>query len=560
MNFKKNSLFFLSLLSNSVSIIAQQTATNQLFEKPQEKVILSTDRTTYFTGESVFYKANIFLLNNIDTSLSNVLYIEIYDKELRPVIQKKVQIISGSSDGIIDIPSHLITGNYYIRAYTQYLRNFSKNLFYTNQLTIINPELPAKDMIETVKIYSHNEMAVGNIDIQPSKTSYSKNSLIAINLKGEENTNVSLSIVKKGANENGVTGINSRISSITKTDTSTIFYPEIRSVSISGKVVDKNTEKPLNNILVYASIIDSNKQLHITRTKVDGSFIFSLPHLNEDHEVYITAQKQTDKETAILVNRDFEPNFLLPKYIPEKINADKISIINEMYANHQISNSYKNDLEIKQSYLNPLPEPFNEKSSITILKDYIAIPTLTEIFKEITPYTTIKIKNSVPQIHVFNSINKADYPEPLVLLDNIPFQDHSKLLALPPSRIYSIEVIAQPFIYGEQVLFGVVNIKSVNGNFGGLDLPTDIAMVNYITYTPKTTVSYEHIIKNTTSKSHNADFRNTLYWNPNISLTNGRATVQFYASDYASDYEIIIRGLNNKGELIYKTKTIQVSQ
>jgi hypothetical protein len=37
---------------------------------------------------------------------------------------------------------------------------------------------------------------------------------------------------------------------------------------------------------------------------------------------------------------------------------------------------------------------------------------------------------------------------------------------------------------------------------------------------------------------------------------HGNTTIQFYASDY----EIIIRGLNNKGELIYKTKTIQVSQ
>lgn len=85
-------------------------------------------------------------------------------------------------------------------------------------------------------------------------------------------------------------------------------------------------------------------------------------------------------------------------------------------------------------------------------------------------------------------------------------------------------------------------------------------MVNYITYSQKTIVSYDDLIKNTNSKSHNPDFRNTLYWNPNISLAQGLKTIQFYASDYASDYEIIISGVNNKGELIYKTKTIQVSQ
>ncbi|MEO6902472.1 MAG: hypothetical protein ABI315_04875 [Bacteroidia bacterium] len=551
---KKTILIVVCVLSSYKLIVAQQPFIRQLFEKPLEKVILSTDRTIYFIGESIFYKANIFLTTNIDSSLSNVLYLEIYDKDLNPVIQKKEQISNGSSYGVIDIPPHLITGNYYIRAYTQYLRNFSKNLFYTNQLTIINSELPAKDIIETVKV-SPTETNIENVEILPSKTTYSKNSLITIDLKGENNVNISVSVVKKGAYETSVTRINNLNPSRSKID-STIFYPEIRSVSISGKVIDKSTGKPLDQILVYASIIDSNKQFHITRTKEDGSFIFSLPNLNENHEVYISAQKQKDKEISILVNRDFDTDYLLPNYISEKISTDKIVLINEMYANHQITNSYKNDIEIKQSYMNPIPEPFSEKSKITLLKDYIALPTLTEIFKEITSYTTIKDNNGKPEIHVFNSKDKTDYPQPLVLLDNIPFQDHSKLLALPPSRIYSIEVVAQPFIYGEQMLFGVVNIKTVNGNFGGLDLPTDIAMVNYITYSQKTIVSYDDLIKNTNSKSHNPDFRNTLYWNPNISLAQGLKTIQFYASDY----EIIISGLNNKGELIYKTKTIQVSQ
>ena len=43
-------------------------------------------------------------------------------------------------------------------------------------------------------------------------------------------------------------------------------------------------------------------------------------------------------------------------------------------------------------------------------------------------------------------------------------------------------------------------------------------------------------------KSHTPDFRTTLYWNPAVKATNGRATVECYLNDAASEPRIEIEG------------------
>ena len=66
-------------------------------------------------------------------------------------------------------------------------------------------------------------------------------------------------------------------------------------------------------------------------------------------------------------------------------------------------------------------------------------------------------------------------------------------------------------------------------------------------YTPK----YE-------TKSSLTDFepmRATLYWNPSLELTDGKADFEFYTSDSDAPYTVIVEGLTNEGKpLFFKTE------
>jgi len=111
------------------------------FSNIHEEVILTTDRELYFTEEEIFFRADYFI-NGTKTypALSKVLYIELINcQNNKPVIQKKFKIIDWTATGRLAVPQDIITGNYMLRAYTQYQRNYSDLGYGYHFLTIIQP-------------------------------------------------------------------------------------------------------------------------------------------------------------------------------------------------------------------------------------------------------------------------------------------------------------------------------------------------------------------------------------------------------------------------------------
>jgi len=551
-------------LANGSSFLFAQINRSRPVPKPiREKVIFSTDRTIYFSGENILFTANRMLSNlNNDTVFSNILYLELYDQKDIPVVQKKEQLINGMGHGSIEIPADIITGNYYLRAYTQYMRNFNCELFYTSQLTIINPELPSKEDIRTIKCKKDTlvNLSDNRFEIITSKEVFSSRSLIAVDLKGKSDASISVSVVKKGSSEQERIGINGCFKPVSDSnDTSGVrWYPEIRSVSISGKVIDSKTGNPVKDVLVYASIVDNGKQFHVVRTKKGGEFILALPNLNEKNKIYVCPQKQTDKELGILINQDFSSDFPKYDYVPESMDSSKLSLINEMYVNYQVARNFNNSVENKKSFLDTLPDPFSDKYENVVLKDYVDLPEMMEVFNEIVPYTQAKKKGKDFSIQMFDKRTKVTYQKPLILFDGIPFQSDSALINLSPSKIVAVGVIAEPFVHGSEIINGIMSIRSADGNLGGLKLPGDLVVVDYITLSPLSSQQYKEHKNEMQDGQKIPDFRNTMYWNPSVVLKNGEATLQFYSADCASDYDIIIKGVDENGALIFAKKTIRI--
>lgn len=104
---------------------------------PQEKVFLQTDKTQYFTGETIWMKAWC-TIDLTPTFLSNILYVDLINSSGK-VIQKKMYRLDSlsSTPADIDIPAEAVTGSYTVNAYTLWMLNFpgfisSKNIFIYN--------------------------------------------------------------------------------------------------------------------------------------------------------------------------------------------------------------------------------------------------------------------------------------------------------------------------------------------------------------------------------------------------------------------------------------------
>lgn len=106
----------------------------------REEVTCFTDRSLYIGGELIQFKAMVSLSGPGDTGLwSTVLYVELVSEDGRALTRGKYPIFNSMSSGEIRIPPALLSGNYYLRCYTRWLRNRGPELFCYLPLGIINP-------------------------------------------------------------------------------------------------------------------------------------------------------------------------------------------------------------------------------------------------------------------------------------------------------------------------------------------------------------------------------------------------------------------------------------
>lgn len=157
-------LFFVS--------IHQGYAQQEVTDLGPEKVYLHTDRSTYFLGEDLWYKAYVVRSNNnLLSNLSNVLYVELVSSTSQIVARNKTNLEMGLGNGDFKLTGDatLEPGFYQLRAYTNWNRNFEEEFVFTKNIQIIDllQTLSATDKkteINTKNNY-HKRSAYQNVQI-----------------------------------------------------------------------------------------------------------------------------------------------------------------------------------------------------------------------------------------------------------------------------------------------------------------------------------------------------------------------------------------------------------
>jgi len=98
---------------------------------PQEKVYLHFDNSSYFLGETLWFKAYVVKADRHGLSqLSKVLYLELITPEGNVIETKKFKIENGQCHGDFKFPTTRFAGFFEVRAYTRYMLNFDPdNIF-----------------------------------------------------------------------------------------------------------------------------------------------------------------------------------------------------------------------------------------------------------------------------------------------------------------------------------------------------------------------------------------------------------------------------------------------
>ena len=106
---------------------------------PQEKLYLHLDKPYYAASERIYWKG--YLINAISHAPhtgSNFIYVELINNNNQILNKFKIKRKNGSFHGSILLPVNIPIGNYYLRAYTQWMMNAGEEYFYFHKFRVGN--------------------------------------------------------------------------------------------------------------------------------------------------------------------------------------------------------------------------------------------------------------------------------------------------------------------------------------------------------------------------------------------------------------------------------------
>ncbi len=309
--------------------------------------------------------------------------------------------------------------------------------------------------------------------------------------------------------------------------------PEIRKVNISGLICD-NQNIPLPETTCYLSVLGEKPRFLMTKTNEKGEFLFSLENSTGVRNLFIKTAN-SGKEPEICVNQDFSNEMNGSLYLSPVISEQDSSLLNDMLFIQHIKEKFNNNDAMILDSIPVLPFLTRYGNRVS-LDNYIELPTVKEIFKEIIPFVAVKKVSGAYKLWVLDEHTKTYFKEPLVLLDNLPINDINELFKIHPKYLTDIYVINKIYYTGDYTIKGVIAIQTNTDNFAGFETPKSGVFVEYITLTPQA-----NIMKTSGKNQHLPDFHNLVHWETGISIQDNYRT-SFIAPDNYGQFEVIVKG------------------
>ena len=151
-NFIIAALFLLLAASAKSQAASGSGYTYEPFDKrmPREKIFVHTDQSFYVCGELIWFKAYVVnAANNEPLAMSSIVYVDLVNDQDQPVLQTKIGIDSSTGAGSFLLPYSLGSGNYMLRAYTNWMKNFEPGDFFTKKISIVNTSVKQDEIVKS---------------------------------------------------------------------------------------------------------------------------------------------------------------------------------------------------------------------------------------------------------------------------------------------------------------------------------------------------------------------------------------------------------------------------
>jgi hypothetical protein len=332
---------------------------------------------------------------------------------------------------------------------------------------------------------------------------------------------------------------------------------------LSGRLYSADLKAGVPDRFVLMSSPGKVAVFQYAKTDSVGNFSFKL-HIDEKAKDLIILPDIITKNQSVNIESPFSDQYLKSDVRVDSANNLIPDYIPGWSVNHQVRKIYSTS-DAGTTFTPVIPVPgikrFYGKPDIELkMKDYINLPVMQEVFFELLAGVSLKSKKTGYEMTLINPENSKPYDTPPGLfIDGVAVKDASLIAALEPEAVETIDVVKDKYFVGDYMFYGIVNVITKAGNFSNLTFPDYSVRLQYRVIDQVVQFVSPDYSSAAMMKSRVPDFRNTLYWNPSVKPDKtGRAIIEFWTSDFRSDFEVNIMGITPDGRTFSVKKTIKV--
>jgi hypothetical protein len=548
--------------------LAETNDNNELIQK--EAIVLHTDRDRYIAGEQIWFSiATIGNDNGIISTMSSLVYVELLNPWNMPVIQSRFSLREGWGECCFQLPDTLRSGTYTVRAYTNNMKNLPAETFFMHDVQIYNAfsnlsfleknSQPAPDANQS---YYERTFELPQTAKLVSDSVFGRRSKVTVRIETglNEIADLSISATPKGSEENVQVNTNYKIDSVSGPER---FNYEKNGHWLTLKVNYRKGSAADSIKYLFRSVQGKVAEFSYAERNSAGSYSFFLP-VDDLTRNFIIQPEVARKNISLEIEPSFSWQIPASTCFPAELPDSILGIFSQMSFNYQASRIYK----ITARRNKPQPVNFQTKKRRfygipemeVILADYISLPTMQEVFFELLPGIILKPLKNGYEIRITNPLTGSFYAEPpLVMIDGIIINDLTVLADLNPERVEKVEVVKTPYLTGDMILHGIVNVITKTGDFSDISMPDYAVMLPYKVVEEVPDFVAPDYSDPKVLIGRTPDLRNTLYWNPHIKTdSSGKADLTFWTSDLPGKYLINVHGVSVSGKRVTIRKSFTV--
>ncbi|TXK48605.1 hypothetical protein FVR03_07865 [Pontibacter qinzhouensis] len=341
------------------------------------------------------------------------------------------------------------------------------------------------------------------------------------------------------------------------------YTPEYDGHLIRGRLTHAVSGRAAPGITTFLASPSKYIRLYTSESDSNGEVQFEVKNFLGSKEIVLQTDFRKDSTYHVEVFNSFSEKYAarpLPAfYVPEPWQPALALRHREVEAQQLYFGAYRNLFRAAGADSIAF---YGQPDQQYYLDDYTRFKVMEEVMREYVSGVMVRKRRGSFHYLVVNKPYKTYFKnDPLVLLDGVPVFDIDKIMAFDPLAIKRLDVITGTFLQGKNLHEGVVSYATYKGDLAGFPLDTRALLLEYEGLQREREFYAPTYITPEQKQSRLPDFRNLLYWNPEIETkADGKAQVSYFTSDSAGSYVVVVQGITSNGLFGSKTIRFEVKQ